>query len=751
MRFDCMDDLRHNIIEKSLLFFTSKIEMNREKTIFDCIVQFVGEQLDVDYVFIDTCFEDNPNRIDRIAFYNRGVFLSHISYDSNNTPAKAIIGNQACSYNSGIQKIFPNDDLLKSMHADAYIGQPLWRACGNALGLVGVMHKSSVSDLKTVELVLQIVALRVSHDLEGRLIEDQLTKQKLEGEFFKRSEECLNCVLELAGNSIEDWNVQRDLLQLRTVLGSEDSRKMAAPEERKMIIKELIESRELFAALFRNSTMGLYQTTPEGKILFVNPAILEMLGFDSLEELLKRDLSKSGYVDENKRRGFKRILAEKGEVIGFESEWYTKDGEIIVVNEGARAIKNSHGEIIRYDGGVVNITDKKKVEQELVRAKEKAEESDRLKSTFLATMSHEFRTPLNAIIGFSGLINKDISLDEVVDYAEIINTSGYHLLKLIEDMFSLTLIESGQVAVQKESFELIPFLSDIWDVIKEEQHKTGKQDLTLIYNLHPKLANQQVKTDKTKLKHILINLLQNALKFTEEGFIEFVCLAEFAGDESQLRFYVKDTGIGIKDEDLKVIFEPFRQISYSDSRQTDGAGIGLSVSQRLSDLLGGSIVVESIIEKGSTFTFTLPLQLQESAFRSSKEKMPKMNWRGKTVLVAEDDSSNFELIKTFLRPTGITVIHAINGREAVDLCKIHNEIDLILMDRRMPVMDGFEATKIIKETNPDLPVIALTALTMRGDKEKALAFGCDDYISKPINIDILYRVLHKYLMKMIKV
>jgi len=386
---------------------------------------------------------------------------------------------------------------------------------------------------------------------------------------------------------------------------------------------------------------------------------------------------------------------------------------------------------------------------QLREAKEKAEESDRLKSAFLSTMSHELRTPLNAIIGFSDLINKDISLDETVDYAEMINNSGHHLLKLIEDMFSLTLIESGQVAVRNEYFELAPFLSDIWDVIKEEQQKMGKQELTLIFYPHLVIDNQQVNTDKIKLKQILISLLNNALKFTKEGLVEFVCLAEFAGDKSLLRFYVKDTGIGIKEEDQKIIFDPFRQISNSYSRQAEGTGIGLTVSQRLSRLLGGSISVQSVIDKGTTFTFTLPLHSQESV--SSKAKMPKMNWGGRTILVAEDDSSNFELIKTFLRPTGISIIHAVNGKEAVDLCKNHTDIDLILMDRRMPVMDGFVATKIIKENNPDIPVIALTALTMLGDRETALAFGCDDFILKPINVDILYRVVNRYLMKMVEV
>ncbi|WP_372643039.1 PAS domain S-box protein [Ancylomarina sp.] len=513
----------------------------------------------------------------------------------------------------------------------------------------------------------------------------------------------------------------------------------------KKIERELIESKELFSGLFRNSTMGLYQTTPEGEILLVNPAIIKMLGYDSFEELHERDLSQRSYVDDKKRDEFKKILDENGEVTGFESAWLTKDENIIYVNEGARAVKNTKGEIIRYEGAVVNITEQKKAELELIRAKEKAEESDRLKSAFLATMSHELRTPLNAIIGFSDLYKENISEVEMIDFAKIINKSGHRLLEMFEDMFSLTLIESGQITIKNECFEIAPLLSDIWGLIKKEQLRIGKQELDLVYSLHPNMTSLKIQTDQHKLKQILVHILKNALRYTNHGQVKFDCYPDVEDGNSVIRFEIKDTGIGIKSEDQKVIFAPFRQINDSYSRKIDGTGIGLSISQSLSKLLGGSIVVNSVFDKGSTFSFALPCKVQESSQRLSKQNILSINWVGKTILVAEDDYINFELIRKILRPTNANVIHAVNGLEAVKFFEKHKEIDLVLMDIRMPVMDGIEAIKAIKLMNPDFPVITFISNINLEEKEKALAVGSDDYISKPINVEALYRVIHSYL------
>ncbi|MCZ4696329.1 PAS domain S-box protein [Ancylomarina euxinus] len=935
-----MDSIRLELIEKAIRFISGEAEANQVKQNVNSYVQFAGDLLDVDCVFVDIYSEDNLNAVERIACYYQGVFLSNINYNLVKTPDAGLVVNKPDLDSSDIECLFIHDNRLKFLETESYISMPLKRANGDSLGFIGVIYKSPKVDAKTVGLVLQIIATKASQIIEASILEFKLIKRDLEGDEIKRSEERLSFAFEGARDGIWDWNAQTNEVfystQWKCMLGYEDNeignsydewdnrihpddkdqvycdlnalldkhktfyrsehrvlckdrtykwilargkvtswskdgkalrvlgthtdiseRKIAtiALKEReealriladntfdgmlvndregkylyancrvveitgysidelrqlnfrelsfykqytqqqeicaaksvhvfetqiqnkegndipieiiiskivwmgnqaeivsirdisdwKKIESELIESKELFSGLFRNSTMGLYQTTPEGEILLVNPAITKMLGYNSLEELQKRDLSRSSYVHNSKREEFKKLLEEKGEVTGFESAWLTKNGDTIYVNEGARAVKNLEGEIIRYEGAVLDITEKKKVELELIRAKEKAEESDHLKSAFLATMSHELRTPLNAIIGFSDLYKENISVEEMITFAKMINTSGHRLLEMFEDMFSLTLMECGEITIKNECFEIAPFLSDIWDLIKKEQLRFGKQDLNLIFSLHPSVTNLKILTDKNKLKQILIHILKNALRYTNQGHVKFDCFQDIQDGSPILRFEVKDTGIGIKAEDQKVIFDPFRQLNDSYSRKIEGTGIGLSVSQRLSKLLGGAITVDSAINMGSTFSFALPYEDQKSSSRLREPIILDMNWEEKTILIAEDDYSNFDLIQKILRPTSAKLIHAVNGLEAVKLFEIHKDIDLVLMDIRMPVMDGIEAIKAIKLMNPDFPVITLTANTTVEERENALAVGSNGYITKPINVGALYRIINSYL------
>ncbi len=424
-----------------------------------------------------------------------------------------------------------------------------------------------------------------------------------------------------------------------------------------------------------------------------------------------------------------------------------KNGELYLEEVNIAPVFDEHGIATHYVKVSRDITEQRKMSNDLISTKEKAEESDRLKSAFLATMSHELRTPLNAIIGFSELVNKDLPFNELVDFAKIINKNGNHLLELIEDMLDLTLIESGQIKKNTEDFTLGPFLSDIWEIIKKEQEKTEKLNLSLIFKPHPDTMDLHIATDKTKLKQILLNLLKNSLKYTDKGTIEFSCLPDKQNEKPVLKFYVKDTGKGIRKEDQKIIFDRFRQLEDPHTRRHDGLGIGLSVTKNLTNLLEGTIKVDSEIGHGSTFTVFIPYQPQLRMSRSGIQTTPKLDWKGYTILLAEDEISNFDLIKAILKPTGAKLLHARNGKQAVDLCEALDNIDLILMDIRMPIMDGFIATEIIKEHHPDLPIIALTAYAMYGDKEKSFAAGCDDYIAKPIKRQFLFTVLQKYLKK----
>ena len=392
--------------------------------------------------------------------------------------------------------------------------------------------------------------------------------------------------------------------------------------------------------------------------------------------------------------------------------------------------------------------ERKKVEQDILIALEKAKESDRLKTTFLATMSHELRTPLNAVIGFSEMLQEDLENSKVKEFGNIINKCGLNLLTIIEDIFEITLIESGEVKLTKNEFSLKSLMDDIYKLIEAEQVKLGKKNLQLIYK--PALWDTDIlfNTDISKVKQVLVNLLKNALKFTFEGSVEFGFSHELQNGEQFIKFYVKDTGIGIGEEDRKIIFEKFRQLDDTNTRLFGGTGIGLSVAKRYSELIGGNIWVESTLDQGSTFFFTVPYkpQIIIEAKEQRLEDVHSMKFSGKIILIAEDEASNYELLMLYLENLEVKTLWAKNGEEAISLCKSNRNIDLVLMDIKMPKMNGLEATSIIRKTNPDLPIIAQTAFVLHGDEQKAYDAGCNDYIGKPIKRKDLYTLLTKYLI-----
>jgi PAS domain S-box-containing protein len=406
-------------------------------------------------------------------------------------------------------------------------------------------------------------------------------------------------------------------------------------------------------------------------------------------------------------------------------------------------------EIFEFISRQVSISiERKKVEQDLKAAYLKAKESDRLKSTFLATMSHELRTPLNAVIGFSEMMQSDLDSHKVNEYAGIINNSGLHLLEIIEDIFDITLLESGEVKVSKCEFNFKTLLEEVNLMLYVEQEKMDKQAIEIKYFPSQESDDLILNSDKSKLKQILINLLKNALKFTLEGNIEYGYKVEYFDDSHVIMFYVKDTGIGIRNEDIEIIFDNFRQVDDTNTRLFGGTGIGLSVAKRYTDMLGGKIWVESRYGVGSTFYLTIPLPETRikpisPAIVIDPLKPPK--YKGKTILIAEDELSNYELLIVYLEDLDVRTLWAKDGEEAVNICQTNKDIDLVLMDIKMPKMNGLDATSIIKRNRPNLPIIAQTAFVLHGDDEKAFEAGCNDYIGKPIKRKDLYSLLSKYL------
>ncbi len=385
----------------------------------------------------------------------------------------------------------------------------------------------------------------------------------------------------------------------------------------------------------------------------------------------------------------------------------------------------------------------KQTNAELKNALKKAEEADKLKSLFLSNMSHEIRTPMNGIIGFSDLMTKPYSTDkDRITYAEIISKSGRMLLRLINDIVDISKIESKQVDLFLKDCNLNEIIYGLYD-----QHnfksKTGlAENVTLKYYTDLD-DNYSIKTDELRLKQIITNLLGNAIKFTKKGEIEF---GYKRINEKLLEFFVRDTGIGISNEDKKYIFERFGQASSTNKAIFGGTGLGLSISKGLVEMFGGNIWMESIYKKGSAFYFTLPLKtkLQMKTYRnndSMQEIMSMPNWEKYNFLVVDDNKPAQQLFKAMLKPTRSNLKFASNAKAAIQTIKDHENIDMVLMDIRMPGISGLEATKILKKLKPGIPVIAQTAYALAGDREKALEAGCDDYISKPINIDELLKVI----------
>ncbi len=376
--------------------------------------------------------------------------------------------------------------------------------------------------------------------------------------------------------------------------------------------------------------------------------------------------------------------------------------------------------------------------KELKLAKEKAEESDRLKSAFLANLSHEIRTPMNAIMGFAGLLdNNELSEENRKKYVEIIKNSGKYLLSIINDILEISQIEAGQVELNKNRVEVNAFMKSIYDVFKisvEQSNKNIKFRLQTIVTETPLIFN----TDEVKLNQIIINLLTNALKFTKEGEI---LLGYENNGNNEITFFVKDTGVGISPENHIVIFERFRQLEDNNTGNSPGSGLGLPITKAYVEMMEGSIKLISAENEGSEFRITFPFN-QPGRTIKPEIKMPETkpvvrtaNGK-KVILVAEDEEINWFFIEQVLSRYNYKLIRVENGKEAVDICKNNNNIDLVLMDIKMPIMNGYEALEEIRKFNPKLPVIAQTAYALPNDIEK-MKLVFDDYITKPINRQLL--------------
>lgn len=420
--------------------------------------------------------------------------------------------------------------------------------------------------------------------------------------------------------------------------------------------------------------------------------------------------------------------------------------------DGSKFWAMFHGKMYTYKGKKVRLTvvrdidDRKKALIELIKAKEKAEESDKLKSAFLATMSHELRTPLNAIIGFSDLFNEALSKDDMIDFSKTINKSGMHLLNIIEDILEISMLETGAIFIKDETIIIQDLMIELREILNSGIKKAEKPEIKSRYQPDSKNLNLIIKGDYNKIKQIIIHLLSNSIKFINEGFIEFGY--QLSEDEDNIIFYVKDTGIGIDKKFHDIIFDRFRQIDDSHTRIYGGTGLGLCIVKNLTELMGGKIWLESEPGKGSIFYCSFPCKLIQVNKQKIEKKKPEsiaLDTIKKTILIAEDEESSFIFLQAVLKKNISDILWAKNGVEAIKLFKENPNINLVLMDLKMPELNGYEAAKTIRKINNKIPIIAQTAYAMPGDRDKVISHGFDDYISKPIKKDDLLKIISKHL------
>lgn len=515
---------------------------------------------------------------------------------------------------------------------------------------------------------------------------------------------------------------------------------------RKKAEHQLHESEQRFREIAELLPQTIYETDTQGKFLFVNKQGIEMFGYS------EEDLKKGKTI-------YDMVIPEEAEHVKANINSIIRgnkhDDNVFIARrkDGTTFPFQVHSNVVYKDkkpigmrGIGIDISQQKRIENELIAAKLKAEESDKLKSAFLSNMSHEIRTPLNSIIGFSNLLLDD-SLEKEVkeEYQNYIQRSSEYLLNLVNDILDFSKIESGQLTINKCFFNLNELINELHAHFTKEKNKNGKQSVSLLCNNKEASEDIYFYSDPLRIKQILSNFIDNALKFTDKGYVQFGFSIE---KENEILFTITDTGVGINDDDKPFIFKRFYKLNSGKGKLYPGSGLGLSICKHLIKHLGGNIGFLSEKDKGSQFYFTVPgeikLRSKQAESVISQNTANTYNWKEFTILIAEDERMNFYFLQAILSKTGIHIIHAQNGIEAIELIK-NQPVDLVLMDIQMPLMNGNEAIVEIKKNHPHLPVIAQTAHAMVGDRESILNSGFDNYISKPIDKTRLFELISSYL------
>lgn len=629
-------------------------------------------------------------------------------------------------------------------------------------------HKALVESKRLNETIVETVPVGLLvYDSKGKimsannsfynifnLVQKPLPYQNIEPMLneLKITEECRSHILAREPLSDVECSYSNPIRGLRIMNLS--LREIKFTDGESLLIIEDITERKLAEEFLLKFRMGIEKsgdavllTDPDGTIVYVNPAFENILGYSKEEAIGKTPrILKSGTLSIEYYKNFWNDILAKKPII-HEIINKTKDGRLLSFESSVNPVINEKDEIVGFLAIERDITDRKQKEQELIKAKEKAEESNRLKSAFLANMSHEIRTPMNSILGFTELLlEPDLSSEKKESFIKIVLQCGQRMLNTVSDIVEISKIEAGLIQLNLTKTDVNGRMEELFRFFQLEANKKGIK-LSLEMLLPP--ADKNITTDQNKIDSILTNLIKNAIKYTESGTIKMGCRQK----DRFIEFFIKDTGIGIPKDRQEAIFERFIQADIADTRALQGSGLGLSIAKSYVEMLGGKIWVESREGKGSTFYFTLSTKNNneeksiEHTEISSDFKKKKPCFKKLKILIAEDDETSRNYISLIVNDFSAEILEAGTGIEAVELCRNTKDLDLILMDIKMPRLDGYEATRRIREFNKEVIIIAQTAHDLSGDREKSIEAGCNDHIAKPINKDNLLALIKKYFGK----
>src|SRR6478752_7477449 len=527
------------------------------------------------------------------------------------------------------------------------------------------------------------------------------------------------------------------------LIGTDNTVRKQVEAEQKKLDQRLRDQQFYTRSLIESNIDALMTTDPSGIITDVNRQMEALTGC-TRDELIGAPFKDYFTDPERAEAGIKLVLTEK-KVTDYELTACARDGKQTVVSYNATTFYDRNRTLQGVFAAARDVTERKRVEAELRAAKAVAESASQTKSDFLASMSHEIRTPMNAIIGIADLLAKTPLAPEQDKYVQIFRRAGDNLLNLINDILDLSKVEASQLELERTGFSLNDHLEKVTEMVADRAHEKG---LALVCEIAPNVPADLV-GDPTRLRQVLINLLGNAIKFTETGEVALrVAPDADSSVPTALRFTVSDTGIGIPGEKLGQVFERFTQADSSTTRRFGGSGLGLTISKRLVELMGGRIWAESSVGKGSVFTFAVPLEIWAGATRRAAVPVgtgPELPLPALRILLAEDSPDNRAITVAYLQDTPYRVEIAENGAIACEKF-IAGHYDLVLMDRQMPIMDGLTATRRIRawehaNGRPPTPIIALTASALKRDREMCLAAGCTAFLTKPIKQEVLLQAL----------